>query len=389
MDLNFSKELEKIRQEQLEASRQRLLESNASRLQESTIDENRTQLNDENSKIETVTRKLPFDCDNSMLFVSNRSTKNDSFDDDDSFLAMERQCNQEEKRQQMINANDTMLFDVEPPPELFNHSINLTVDKTATPTLEVLREEYDEEDDESVEISPVKYMHLIRPSTIIEETSSQFENSSKNENSSMKTSTSMDTTDNSANNSSKYLSVDEGNTSGNTNANDKEPPKQNKSVAEAKKMEREKRRETFAFKRRNFQFFPDENLNPINESIQSNDGNASKVSDVDEESFVDCEASNTFASPEEKREFNDTLEAMDFFLEKGKRLIEQTPISQRDSHQRSIMETPLFSCKRSRILSEMAVEMMPLPKRGPLLDFSTPENVDTTRRHFFKDDDKK
>lgn len=357
LDPNFSRILQKKREEQLEASRQKLFESNASRMIDMTIDPN-------------VTTRTPdkktVDLENSMLFASRNKSLNQTACSEDSFLALERQCNLEDKKERIINANDTLLFDVEPPADMWNETVNQT---SMMPILETSQqsEEEEEENDitqESFEISPCKYIGLIRPSTIIEETSSQMESSSKNSSKSSSINTTEPT-----NESFKSFESSANDSTLSIPCNSK-----------TKKAERQSRRETFAFKRRNYTFFPDENLEPIDEtgSILENTEN-----DGSRSNLLDFEPDTPETPDNQKDQFNDTLEAMDHFLEKGRQLIEQTPISKRNNLQRSVMETPLFSCKRKRILDEMAMEMLPLPKRGPLIDFSTPESIIQPRASKF------
>lgn len=366
LDANFSKILQKKREEQLEASRLRSFECNASKLSDNTGIQNETDI--KSKSIDTVTAmkcKPLIDLENSMLFSNADKSSHDLSAGEDSFLAMERLCNMEDKKEQMINANDTVLFEVEPPSELWNQTVNPN-------SMNLLPDE-----NETFELSPVKHIGLIRPSTIIEETSSQLNSISKNNNSSASSSIK------SINCSSKLLSIDEG--SDESNKTTENHMKTLNSIdVQPLNTHRRSRRETFAFKRRNYTFFGDENLQAIDESYVSCDDDSSEtpkqnfVSEIqlktpkeDLIKFDDADESN-----DNPQQFNDTMEAVDFFIEKGKKIIEQTPVADRNVFQRSvIMETPLFSCKRKRILSEMAnTELLPLPKRGPLIDFSTPDN---------------
>lgn len=367
LDANFSKILRKKREEQLEASRLRSFECNASKLSDNTGIQNETDI--KSKSIDTVTAmkcKPLIDLENSMLFPITDKSSHDLSTGEDSFLAMERLCNMEDKKEQMINANDTVLFEVEPPSELWNQTVNPN-------SMNLLPDE-----NETFELSPVKYIGLVRPSTIIEETSSQLNSISKNNNSSASSSTK------SINGSSKLLSIDEGSEESNKTT-ENHIKTLNSIDVQPLKSHRRSRRETFAFKRRNYTFFGDENLQAIDESesyvSRDNDSEIetpkqkplSEIQTPKEDliEFGDADESN-----DDPQQFNDTMEAVDFFIKKGKKIIEQTPVADRNVFQRSvIMETPLFSCKRKRILSEMAnTELLPLPKRGPLIDFSTPDN---------------
>lgn len=275
---------------------------------------------------------------------------NDLSNVDDSFLTLERECNMDEKRQTLINANDTMLFDIEPPSLLWNQTENSIVDQ-----LDRTEDEYNDEDG-TIEISPVKYIGLIRPSTIIEETSSQFESSDKSTGSSVK--------------SSLYETAS-------INESEKESPNSKSEVGnkemetpEQKQTEGRLRRGTFAFKRANYTFFPDENLNQINEC-----GSFHSSEDVHGEKpikrCVEPDTNSTKAGDDEDR-FNNTLERVDYLLETGKKILEETPVAKRSIRHQSFLETPHFSCKRKRLINEMAsIELLPMSKRGALIDFVT------------------
>lgn len=458
MDANFSRILQKKREEQLEASKQRLFDSTSMANRSESLFE--TSFN--GKKVEIVAsmpaaarKDHPVELDNSMMFnkVMNKSW-NDLSGDEDSFLALERQCRMDDKKERLLNANDTLLFDVEPPSELWNQTVNqsLTVD-----ALNHSQESSDDEE-ETIEISPVKYVGLMRPSTIIEETSSQMESSSKNSSSSSTTNTatksSLYATASTMNESSamaataKESSMKSCNTSLNKSqkANSESSLSLSSSSLSSSNLSKvsplglqnvhttkadRQRRGTFAFKRANYTFFPNENLDPINESeclIDNDDVNNSKsmrvqhvetpknlrlktpikAAEIQKKDLLDfntpsskCLAAVTTTPStksvtaevddtgtkddnggDDKDQFNNTLERVDFLLEKGKQILEETPISKRsrDTHHQSMFETPLFSCKRKRLLSEMAsMEMLPLPKRGPLIDLSTPEVTNAKR----------
>lgn len=382
LDPNFSRILRKKREEQLEASRQKLFESNASRMTESTTEPNTTNQSmsgHEHKESSARKKQETLDLENSMLCGGNKLL-NESSCTDDSFLTLERQCNLEDKKERIMNANDTLLFDVEPPAELWNQTVNQT---SMMPIFEFSQEIINEEDEENkenetcdsvgesseetIEISPVKYIGMIRPSTIIEETSSQMESSNKNNSNSMASKTSLNSSTTESFKSFESSADDSGSNIF----------KRSNLI----KSRRQSRRETFAFKRRNYTFFPEENLDRINES-------ASFAEDMENEKDSDLlkfeQNSPKDETKNEQDQFNDTLEAMDYFLEKGRQLNKQTPAAKQNNVQRSVIETPLFSCKRKRLLDEISMmEAMPLPKRGPLIDFTTPEISNQPRTSKF------
>lgn len=394
-DADFSRMLEEKREEQLEASRLKSFDCDTSKFADITNTHNTTDVKSKSvdqiifakptTKTTTATATAtpaskamntiatapptlskPIDLENSMFFGSAATSKHDLSDSDDSFLEMERQCNMEEQREQIINANETCLFDIEPPSELFNK----TVDQSY---LLPMPQSPDADDSDTIELSPCKYIGLIRPSTIIEETSSQLDSSSKifevsaSSTQSMSESSKFDTAESSG------LSID--NTAESLSH----------SCDSVKSLKNRSRRETFAFKRKNYTFFGNEkNLEPIDESNTS-DNSENDTIEKDGDDDDDKHDTSITSDKHNRDQFNDTIEAVDYFLEEGRKMIEQTPVANRDAFQRSVLETPLFSCKRKRIMSEMANEMMPLPKRGPLIDFSTPEPENKTRMKKFLD----
>lgn len=455
LDPNFSRILQKKREEQLEASKQRLFDSTLMSSKSESLFETNTSA----KKMETievasaVTRKdYPAELDNSMMFdkVLNRSW-DDLSGGEDSFLALERQCRMDDKKERLLNANDTMLFDVEPPSELWNQTVNQSL------PIDTLDQSQDEE---TIEMSPVKYVGLTRPSTIIEETSSQMESLSKHSSSSTTTNTATksslyatasmvnESTASTASTASAVTAKESSNRSCEVSLNksqmakadtlsssslslsssnlSKVSPLSSQNLHTSTKAERQ-RRGTFAFKRANYTFFPNENLDPIDESdslIDDNNLSRSKserghhietpkhlqtkkspvkaaevrkkdlldfgtpakeaadsaISTSDNAEVSDTDTDHSISNEEDdKDQFNNTLERVDYLLEKGKKILEETPICKR-SRDHSMFETPLFSCKRKRLLSEMAsMEMLPLPKRGPLIDFSTPEVTNAKR----------
>ncbi|XP_055303389.1 uncharacterized protein LOC129569026 [Sitodiplosis mosellana] len=385
MDQHFSRILQKKREEQLEASRQRLFDSR----NESAFGKNGSM---------PVEKDITLD--NSMIFFGRVNKSWRDVSGEDSFLAMERQCNMEDKTERIINANDTLLFDIEPPAELWNQTVNQSdtvegLDKSKDKN--DYKDEYDEEKDdgdETIEISPVKYIGLIRPSTIIEETSSQLDSYNKNGSTLLSTKSSLYETAsiNESVNGNSSKSIDDLSVDGKSSATDvvqlikndgieSDSKKENGSNANHedaiaspfdKQCAERQRRGTFAFKRDNYTFFPDQNLEPIDESGANR-------------SLIDFGAkSKDDNSIENEDQFNNTLERVDYLLERGKQIWEETPIAKRSTHHQSLMETPLFSCKRKRLLNEMAsIEMLPLAKRGPLIDCSTPEILHKMRFNKF------
>lgn len=389
--MNFSRFLQKKREEQLEASRQRLFDSTSLK-GESLIDITNSERKNERIESPMVKRKIVPELENSMMFCKVNKSWHDLSVSDDSFLALERQCNMDDKRDRILNANDTLLFDVEPPSELWNQSIVNQSIAMSHGMLEKVQEEDEEEDktyeeevktdeEDSIEISPMKYVALTRPSTIIEETSSQMESSSKtticSNNSSANASATKSTlyATASTNDSIQDLSNKSCDTSDGNNSVTKDATPLRQQNSQIKKVERQ-RRGTFAFKRANYTFFPNDNLDSISECTQSFSENVEP--ETPRKDLLDLQ--NSPKTPSTPDHFNNTLERVDYLLEKGKQIVEETPAAKRTSHQQSFLETPLFSCKRKRLLSEMAsIEMLPLPKRGPLIDFSTPEVANQSR----------
>lgn len=308
--------------------------------------------NGKSTKITSIPAKqnIASELENSMMFrKENKSWRNLS-NAEDSFLTMEWQCQMEDKQDRLINSNDTLLFDVEPPSELWNQTDNPTEDLDKTE---------DEYEDSTTEISPVKYIGLIRPSTIIEETSSQFDLSSKNVSSLAMKSSLFETA--SINESVKKEPANSCHNGNESKSNEKEHNSPS-SVTERQ------RRGTFAFKRTNYTFFPNENPDSINECKQFSENLKEKTPNK----YVhNSETNSTSENSKNEDQFNNTLERVDYLLEMGKQIQEETPVTKR--HDLSLLDPPLLSCKRKRLLNEMAsIEMLPQPKRGLLLDFSTP-----------------
>lgn len=308
------------------------------------------------------------DLENSMMFPKQTESWNDPSDGEDSFLEMERQCKMQDKHERLINANDTMLFDVEPPSELFDQTVNHSIINL------------DDTQENTFESPPIKFNGINRPSTIIEETSSQLDSIGKSGTSQLSTTTKS--LDDDTKSTVKECSIDTSNISEERESKTKlSPLRENNSLAKSE------RRGTFAFKRKNHKFFPNVNLMSNNlmaidesddDSIVKEPTPKRRLIDIDDEEIRENNDENNAEdkdNEEDKDQFNNTLERVDYLLEKGKKILEETPVAKRKSiHHTSLLETPLFSCKRKRMISEMASnEMMPLPKRGPLIDFSTPE----------------
>lgn len=306
--------------------------------------------------------------DNSMVRITNNTSKKNQYDvSDDSFLEMERMCNQEDRRF-LSSADETLLFDIEPPSELWEQSSFLTL-----PAVNNVKNQ-----PMLVENSPVKAMGLIRPSTIIEETSSQFsvENHDSVDtkkspwpaSSSLSSSTSTDLSTTSSVITAKSFVEPEVIYVDNNEMKDKPP----------RKLENYKKRETMVFKKRKYKFFADEDGTVKEETFGSNAKTPTvKRADVvkESENLIDFESP---ATNKDKTQFNDTLEAMDFFLEEGRRILEteKTPFcdraNQNNTSSRSMIDTPFLSVKRKRILSEMSAT--PGAKRGPLFEFLSPSD---------------
>lgn len=303
-----------------------------------------------------------YDMENSMLFTN--ISRADSTDD--SFLENERLCKFEELVEE-ANANGTMIFDVEPPSELWNQSVMM-------PTLresicenkkqsqediqkQTIYEEQEEEEsrDESIELSPLEMVALTRPSTIIEETSSQcISTGNRTENTNKSSSIDLSRNSPKSQSSSSYRSTVDNSSSF---------------------KEKAHKRETLVFKHR--KFFTEEDEKLIFSPSRHHTRSQIKLTPLREKEDL-IQFDENAATPQPK--FNDTLEEMEYFMEKGKQIMEQTPLASRDKNA-SVLPTPMFSCKRSRILSEVAArEFQPIPKRGPLLNlFDSPKGSSSPR----------
>lgn len=293
----------------------------------------------------TTKQNIALELDNSMMF---KKTINDLSRAEDSFLALEQRCNNEDKHARLINDNETTLFDIEPPSELWNQTENPEEDFNKTE--DGLDKTEDEFEDGSIEISPIKYIGLIRPSTIIEETSSQFESSSTNVSSLIKSSL-YETA--SINESGIELSTESRNEI-KTNYMEFKTPPERKSITKIAEFQN---RGTFAFKRSNYTFFPDENQSPFNK-ITSFPEIVKEL--ITNKNVQDLSPSD---NSEDEDQFNNTLERVDYLLEKGKGILGGTPVA--DRHQINLLGESVFSCKRKRLITEMAsIEMLPISKRG-------------------------
>lgn len=375
LDQNFSRILQKKREQQLEASKQRLFDSK----NESAFAKHGSVL---------LEKDIAPELENSMMFLSqvNKSWREAS--GEDSFLALERQCNMDDKTERLINANDTLLFDIEPPAELWNQTVEQSgsvddSDRSENKNDSEQGNEVKDESEETIEISPVKYIGLIRPSTIIEETSSQlvsYNGSSSTTKSSLYETASLNESVNGKSSVFDQLVENDAIENGPKNGDESNSKQENATASPLDKQSVERqRRGTFAFKRDNYTFFPNENFEAIDES-------ASFCEDEVKNSSIDFGINSTDGDDniENEDQFNNTLERVDYLLEKGKQILEETPIAKRSSHHQSLLETPLFSCKRKRLLNEMAsIEMLPLAKRGPLIDFSTPQILHKMRFNKF------
>lgn len=384
LDPNFSRILQKKREEQLEASRQKLYNSTVSRF-DSTIEQSHIEKKSESLGSVPIKRTPIIELENSMMFGKVNKSWNEVSEDEDSFLALERQCNMEDKHERLINANanDTLLFDIEPPSELWDETINQSL------AIANLDKSHDSGDTNGISLDIRNHFAITRPSTIIEETSSQVDSSTKSSNSSASTNVMFNDTGSTVE-TVKELSIKSCDTTKESNSSSKSSiispfGQQNTRV---KQIDRQ-RRGTFAFKRANYTFFPDENLIPINESNTSE--TTTSVAPVEEvktpvQKLINIDsnsAKHKNKTEDDEDQFNNTLERVDYLLERGKQFLEETPIAKRSMHHNSLLETPIFSCKRKRLLSEMASEMLPLPKRGPLIDFSTPEVTNQSRPSKF------
>lgn len=317
------------------------------------------------------------DLNNSML--PKKKNPNKSFCDasDDSFLEMERQCNLEESSASP-SINETLLFDIEPPSNLWEQSSCFNL-----PALSNIR---------SLPTHTEEPFRLGHPSTIIEETSSQFSiENDKTGRSSNVISTSVSSSSLSSSSASVTQSASSSvvsNESTNTSNSWVTPPLslnlvKNKTVPNEEKQPKvhepkmdylkAKRRETLVFKKKNYKFFTDE------QDLKTNLKANTKMPQLTESANLIVLDSPAVDKSVQKNNFNDTLEEMDYFIEEGRRMLEneETPVCDRENRQnfRSYSETPFLSCKRTRILSEMSgIETLPIAKRGPLFDLSSPNS---------------
>lgn len=298
---------------------------------------------------------------------------------DESFLEMERQCDFETTIRKGNNTNDnlptfdeTQLFDVDPPSEFWNQT-NPSLDKISP--------------DSSQEITPVVW----RPSTIIEETSSQM--SSMNKGDSVSSTSAVSAT------SAPVAAI--ANVAPNEISDDGH--KKNLSISSTNstnssgsyKSATDILTDSLRVTKRKYKFFEDmENDstpiashrrqdNPNNGSNRrffNNSNSNSPMMRTGVKTPVTLRKLDERKSSEKncwgdtpKRnnsQFNDTLEAIDFIIEEGKR-------HEDARNNTTIAPTPLFSCKRTRILNELAaVEMASFSRRGPLIDLMASPNSD-------------
>lgn len=309
--------------------------------------------------------------ENSMRISGNTSTDLDEVADD-SFLEIERQCLFEEQRQRMLEAeaDNTILSDIEPPPELWEDSLIAQV-----PSVQQLRT-----NDDIIHLSPMRMVGAMRQSTIVEETSSQCNSTGENSQNSTKPDAAGNSkkslsSSSSSSDSTIFLSSTE-----NSMIEKISPLKLVEEVSPSEcipptSSEVRRKRDTFVFKKRKYKFFKDENEQTAPLVVID----SPKTPAIQTKDLISLEKSPCIVSGTPSRDqFNDTIEAVEFFMEKGKQLLERTP-QMKSGANRTMLETPLFSCKRSRILSEMAAaEMLPIPKRGPLIDlYSSPDTPAT------------
>lgn len=306
------------------------------------------------------------DLDNSML-VTNVSRAEST---DNSFLEAERLCRLQEEMESELNS--TMLFDVEPPSGLWNQSMVTFArgeekgkeesggERDLEPSDQLSEGDESEEDEQevSIDIPMLQLVAMNRPSTIIEETSSQCLST-------------LNRTPDEASKGSE-LQSEESSTS-HTSLAIQRP----ESCVSFK--EKAKQRETLVFKHR--KFFTDDDRESTNSPVASSQTSEQQTPREKSDLILFDENSST-----PSRKFNDTLEEIDFFMENGKTTLNQTPLTQRNKNV-SILPTPLFSCKRSRVLSELATrEAFPMSKRGPLLDlFGSPNRSGNPQPHPWTD----
>lgn len=290
---------------------------------------------------------------------------------DESFLEMEQKCNMETtiNCSQASSVNETLLFDVDPPSEFWNQTMDPSLAIQSPP--------------ENMQDS--KPMVVWRPSTIIEETSSQMSSLNKGNDgsTSSKGNDSSSTAINNQNDSKKSSNSSSG--------------RSKSSLGDVDDM--------FKVTKRKYKFFADENdatPTPRYRSKENTTATPLKMFELDNpasgnlitpvsvkfgtpaNSNLDTPTASHLSddsqfTPADKRHcdsrrrhdrFNDTLEAIDFFIEEGKR--------QEDSKSNvSIAATPLFSCKRTKILNQFAAEQMAtFPRRGPLINLMSPPRSD-------------
>lgn len=335
-----------------------------------------------NTPDKTLADKRKLDVLNNSMMPTRKANKSFCDVSDDSFLEMERLCN-EEKYNQSPSINETLLFDIEPPTNLWEDS------SIFLPTVNNIQNQ-----SKSVYASPAKMFGPARPSTIIEERSSQFttenDRTEKSSNSTTNSTSSSDPPSTmSASSAQSLTSASILDTSipvlepSNTSTSSLEKIPNNKSLdvdkfGELPKFSSKnaaKRRETLVFKKKRYKFFKDEvDVKPSTPIIN-------RMDSIQNENLIDLDSPAVDQSVQ-KNDFNDTLEAVDYFIEEGRRLLEnqKTPFCDRGNQSTtpSILETPFLSCKRTRILSEMsAIEGFPIAKRGPLFDLLSPDKNDS------------
>lgn len=293
---------------------------------------------------------------------------------DESFLEMERKCNMDETLRatdRPESFEETQLFDIDPPSEFWNQTIPTfdILDRTASQQIAASEEH-------SLSTDSSTAMHIRRPSTIVEETSSQMSSSTASVASSLSSSV-----------KSRILAEQK-------SVNDCGSPKSEHNSTNSSSSFRSTTDDlidTLSIKKRKYKFFADEEITPkvtLSKSVSVRPNmpciTPSTVTKRARPLYLQDSKTNTPDSKQSSnqgtpimgtpcntnRQFNDTLEAIDFMIEEGKRQEEAKKNT-------TIAPTPLFSCKRSRVLNELAAaEMASFSRRGPLIDLMGSPNMD-------------
>lgn len=262
---------------------------------------------------------------------------------DDSFMKMEQQCDLDTTKMppSRISYNtskdETQLFDIDPPSELWNDSVSVTSIK-----------------ENQFSIDSIQQIETGRPSTIIEETSSQM--SSLNRGSDI-------STECSSKRNSEAICEDNSGT-------------ETAILQPAKRMIN-----SLGITKRKYKFFTDENEKPElkRKEIANGDDKSNSVDSLAFESFENSVNISTNSRDEDENiannganGFNNTLEAIDFFIEEGRRRADcenNASTSPNSFSTVSSVPSSIFSCKRTKLLNELAgVELGTFSRRGPLID---------------------